>query len=133
MKTVLLYLLVVAIGTGLLLLVGLGLPRSVAQGNEYYLSAMLRYGYNVYTACLFFVVGLSAGYFTRLDPWLTGLCLILVCLVVVFYESFRYPGSHNLLPFELFTYLVYGFPAVVGVYAGRLIYNKRVVGASRRR
>jgi hypothetical protein len=128
MKSVLLYLMVAGIGTGLLLMVRLVAPASAIQEGEYYLSSTLRSGYSVYTACLFFLVGVVVGYFTRLSPWLTGLALVIVCLVVVFYESLRYRGSHNLLPFELFMYIVFAFPGVVGVYVGRVIYNKRVVG-----
>ena len=131
MKSLLLYLIVAALGAGLMLMVGMVAPISAVEQGEYYLSSMLRKGYNVYTACLFFLTGVAAGYFTRLNPWLTGLALVIVCIVVVFYESFQYRGSHNLLPFELIVYLVYGFPAVVGVYVGRLMYNKRVVKGSK--
>jgi hypothetical protein len=127
MKSILLYLLLAVIGTGIILMVRMISGHTTIQEGEYYYSDTLRYGYNVLTACLFFLIGVAAGLYTRLSPWLTGLFLIIMFPVISIYEATVYRGSHNLIPFEFAIFFVFAMPAIVGVFIGRLIYNKRVM------
>jgi hypothetical protein len=127
MRKVFFYLLLCAIGTGIMLLIRFASGHTTIQEGEYYYSDTLRYGYNAMTACLFFLIGVAVGLYTRLNPWLTGLCVVIMLPAVSFYEAAVYTGSHNLIPIELFIHFVFALPAIVGVFVGRLIYNKRVM------
>jgi hypothetical protein len=89
------------------------------QSGEYFYSGFLRNNYTVVTVCMFFVVGLSVGYYLQLNPWFSGLSMILVFPLVSLYEATVYRGSHNLLPLEFVVHFLYALPAILGVYLGR--------------
>jgi hypothetical protein len=103
-----------------------GAPPS--QPGEYYLSSILRNGYTLLTAFLFFFTSFAIGYGVPLNPWLTGICLVLAFPLASIYEAAAYRGSHNLIPFELAIHFIYALPAVIGTYAGKLVQRSRKNG-----
>ncbi len=75
------------------------------------------------------MIGLVVGFYTRLHPVLTGLAVITLPILAIIYELITFPTSHNLFPFEIGMYLVFGLPAVVGVFVGRILYNRKILKA----
>ena len=127
MRNLFWYLLLAALGTGIMFMISMLFKPPLPEhgGTDYYMENF-RNGYNLVTAILFFLTGVAAGLYTRLNPWWTGLSLVLVLPVLAIIESIIFHGSHNLIPFELVMYMIFAFPAIVGVYIGRVIYNRRV-------
>ena len=102
-------------------------PRVIAKtkpGDEYYFSSLLNNNYRYATTILFFSVGIAVGYFWRLNPWLTGLCLIAIFPLTSITEGTVYKGSHNLIPFEFIIHFVLALPAIIGVYVGKFVLSK---------
>jgi hypothetical protein len=78
-----------------------------SEGNgEYYYSYFFRLNFTLIARIIFFIIGLGAGYFFKLNPWLAGTCLILIFPATSLLEATIYKGSHNLLGFE-FVFLVH--------------------------
>lgn len=128
MKNIFWYFLLAVLGTGVMFMISMLFKVPMPQqGGEYYYLEHFRNGFNLVTAVLFFLTGVAAGIYTRLNPWWTGISLIAVLPILAIIESIIYHGSHNLIPLELAMYMIFALPAIVGVYIGRLIYNRRVV------
>lgn len=89
--------------------------------GEYYYSEFLRNGYTILAGVLLFVSGLLTGYFLKLNPWLSGLSMILIFPLATLYEGTVYRGSHNLLPFEFIIFFLFALPVIVGVYIGKYV------------
>jgi hypothetical protein len=66
-----------------------------------------------------------AGCVFRLNPWLTGLSLILVFPLTALTEGTVYRGSHNLIPFELGMHFLFALPAIVCAYIGGYIASRK--------
>jgi hypothetical protein len=127
MRSTVLYLLLAIGGAAILLMVSYLSGAQPPAGWELNYMKPFYKGYNAATALLFMLTGILIGLRTRLSPWLTGIALISVLPILAFIESIVFRGSHNLIPFELAIYFIYALPAVIGVYVGRLMYNKRVL------
>jgi hypothetical protein len=90
--------------------------------GEYFLTEFLSRNYTTYlTPFVFCLGGVAAGYFIRINPWLTGLFMISVFPLTSIYEASVYRGSHNLIPFEFILHFVFSLPAVAGAYAGKYL------------
>ena len=124
------YIFLVFVGILLLILCSTIQHTAVRPPGEYYYSAFFRNNYTVPGALLFLMAGLLTGYFFKLNPWLSGLSLILIFPLVSFYEAIIYRGSHNLIPFELIIYFLFSLPGVLGVYLGKFI-SDRVAASTR--
>ena len=118
------YILLIFIGLLLVILSSRIQHVKPPQTGEYYYSSFLRNNYTVFTACIFLIVGLIIGYYFKLNPWLSGISLILIFPITAFYEATVYRGSHNLIPFELVIYLLWSVPAIAGIYLGRFISHR---------
>ena len=118
------YLLLIIAGLLLILLSSRIQHVAPPQSGEYYYSGFLRNNYTVLTACIFLIVGLLMGYYFKLNPWLSGISLVLIFPITAFYEATVYRGSHNLIPFELVVYLLWSIPAIAGIYLGRFISHR---------
>ena len=118
------YLLLLFAGLFLLLLSSKIQQAEPPQAGEYYYSSFLRNNYTVLSACMFLIAGFIIGYYFKLNPWLSGLSLILIFPVTAFYEASVYRGSHNLIPFELIIYCLFSFPAIAGVYLGKFVSHR---------
>jgi hypothetical protein len=131
MRIVFPYLLLAVIGAALIMMISFLTAAKPPAGWELYYSRIFYNGYNMMTAILFLLTGITVGLKTRLSPWLTGIALISVLPVLAIIESLVFRGSHNLIPFELIMYFLWSLPAIAGVYVGRLMYNKRVLRAAK--
>jgi len=118
------YLLLIIVGLLLILLSSRIQHVAPPQSGEYYYSSFLKNNYTVLTACIFLIVGLLVGYYFKLNPWLSGISLVLIFPITAFYEATVYRGSHNLMPFELIVYLLWSVPAIAGIYLGRFISHR---------
>ena len=91
-------------------------------GNEYHVSFFFLKNYTtIPVAIIFFIVGLGTGYFLKLNPWLTGMCLFFILPLTSVIEAIVYKGSHNLILFEFAIYFVFALPSIIAVFIGRLI------------
>jgi len=91
--------------------------------GEYHFSSFLKNNYTILTAIIFFIAGILIGYYLHLNPWLSGICLVLVFYITAIIESIVYRGSHNLIPFEFIMYFIFALPSIAGSYAGRLVFR----------
>jgi hypothetical protein len=90
--------------------------------GEYYYSTFFRNNYTLLAKALFFITGLLAGYFYRLNAWYSGICLNLIFPLTTIIEGTAYRGSHNLMPIEFAFHLWFALPSVIAVYIGRFIF-----------
>ena len=118
------YILLVFAGPLLILLGSILQQVPPPQSSEYYYSMFLLKNYTGLTAILFFLTGLLIGYYFKLNPWLSGICLVLIFPITIVYEASLDTTSHNLLPFELIVHFVFALPAIAGVYIGRFVFKK---------
>ena len=118
------YFLLIATGFLILFICSLFQNSVMPQKGEYYYSEFLRNNYTISAAVVFFIAGIPAGYFLKLNPWLTGICLILIFPVTSLYEATVYKGSHNLIPFEFVIHFLYALPGIIGAYAGGLLFKR---------
>ena len=118
------YILLIFVGLLLILLCSQLQQVTSSEPGEYYYSDFLRNNFTFLAAAIFFVTGILTGYYLTLNPWLAGICLIMIFPLISLYEATVYRGSHNLLPFEFFVYFLFSLPAVIGVYTGDFIFKK---------
>ena len=116
------YLLLIITGTLIILLSTFIQQVPVSIKDDYYYSTLLRSNFTLPVKIIFFIVGLAAGYFYKLNPWLTGICLVLFFPLTAIIEAIVYPGSHNLIPFEFAYHFWLALPVVAAVYIGRFIF-----------
>ncbi len=117
------YLLLFLVGSLLFFIIS-RFQHNAVNAGEYYYSTIARNSYTIFSGALLFVIGIGVGYFWKLNPFYAAFCLILIFPLITFYEGTVYRGSHNLLPFELVTFLFFAVPAIVGVYIGGFISKK---------
>ena len=72
-----------------------------------------------------FVVGLLLGFVGVLKPVVHGLSTMAAMPVLLFTDIARDPSSHNLLPFELGFYALYGMVAAAGTWIVRALMARR--------
>ena len=92
--------------------------------GEYFLSEWLRNNFTWPVRIIFCFVGFLAGYFMKLNPILTGISLSAVFPVIAIYEATIHRGSHNLIPLEFFTFIIWSLPAILASYAGAYFSRK---------
>lgn len=124
MSTLFRYASLVITGLAILMLCSVVRHTDLAPSGEYRFSAFLRDSYGIVGGCLVFLAGLAAGYLLRLNPWLTGLSLVLIFPLTSLYEATVYRGSHNLIPFELAVHFLFALPGISGAYLGRLLWKR---------
>jgi hypothetical protein len=96
----------------------------VSTTPDYYFSTFLRVNYSLAVKIIFFIIGLAAGYYFHLNPWLVGLCLVSVFPLTSVIEATIYEGSHNLIPFEFTIHFMYALPSIIAGFIGRFIYRQ---------
>ena len=84
-------------------------------------SHFLNYNFTKVAGCIFLIIGLLIGYFSRLNPWYVGLSLFSIFPLTSLAESIINKGSHNLIPFEFIMYFIYSLPTIFAVYIGKFI------------
>lgn len=118
------YFLLMLIGPGIIVCCSLFQHIATVQG-EYHYSHFLSKNYlTIPAVTIFFLVSIAIGYYWRLNPWLSGLCLLFILPLTSIIEGSVYTGSHNLIPFEFIGFFVFSLPAVIGVYIGKITYKQ---------
>lgn len=92
--------------------------------GEYYYSSFLRNNYSLLSNIFLCIIGFLCGYYLKLNPWFTGICLFLIFPLTSIIEGVVYKGSHNLIPFEFVFHFLMTLPTVIAVYIGRFVNNK---------
>jgi hypothetical protein len=82
-------------------------------------SHFLNYNFTKVVGCIFFIIGLLIGYFSRLNPLYVGLSLFSIFPLTSLAESIINKGSHDLIPFEFIMYFFYSLPTIFAVYIAR--------------
>jgi hypothetical protein len=117
------YLLLPVIGLLVILVCSIVQHGEAPSQGEYYYSSFLRNNYTLTAGIIFFIIGLAVGYYLNLNPWLSGLGLVLIFPVTSLAEAIMYKGSHNLIPFELAVHFLYALASIIAVFTGRFIYG----------
>jgi hypothetical protein len=118
------YFLLTLIGLGIIVCCSLFQHIATVAGEYHYSHFLMKNYLTIPTATIFFLVSIAIGYYWRLNPWLSGLCFFFIFPLTSIIEETVYVGSHNLIPFEFIGFFIFSLPAVVGVYLGRLLFNK---------
>jgi hypothetical protein len=114
------------VGTLLILLLHQLIVRPPAPvSREYALSGQVLANYSWGVAGLLLLVGFAVGFVVRSRAWAAGAGLVLLQAALTIYEIQRFPTSHNLLPFDIFSWLVIAAPLVIGSYAGTRLRRRR--------
>src|SRR5512133_3873959 len=74
-------------------------PAAAPNKGEYHYSSFIIHNFTYLSNVIFIFTGFFAGYFFRLNPWLSGICLFLIFPLTAMIEGTVYRGSHNLIPF----------------------------------
>jgi hypothetical protein len=118
------YLFLVIFGILIILLCSLFQRVPAPTMGEYYYSTFFRNNYTLIAKALFFISGLTVGYFYKLNPWYAGICLNLIFPLTSIIEASVYKGTHNLIPFEFAFHFLFSLPAVIAIYIGRFVYSQ---------
>jgi hypothetical protein len=88
--------------------------------REYALTGLVVANYTWGAAAVLFAVGFGVGFGLRLNPLAAGAGFTAVEALATFHEIRRYPTSHNLLPFDVISWMVMASPLVLGAFLGKL-------------
>ena len=91
-------------------------PAPVSR--EYALSGQVLANYSWGVAGLLLLVGFAVGFVVRSRAWAAGVGLVLFQAALTVHEIQRFPTSHNLLPFDVLSWIVMAAPLVIGSFAG---------------
>ena len=91
-------------------------PAPVSR--EYALTGLVLKNYSWGVAGVLMAVGAAVGYALRTSPLAAGVGFLVVLAAATCYEIERYPTSHNLLPFDLISWLVMASPLMLGALLG---------------
>lgn len=118
------YPILILIGVLIILLCSLIQHVPVPIKGEYYYSSFLRNNYTLLSNICFFITGFLGGYYYKLNPWYSGICLFLIFPSISIIEAVVYKGSHNLIPFEFVFHFLMALPTVIAVYLGGFVNRK---------
>jgi hypothetical protein len=119
------YFLLVLIGLGIIVCCSLFQHIPTVTGEYHYSNFVDKNYLTIPAATIFFIVSIAIGYYWRLNPWLSGLCLFFIFPLTSIIEATVYQGSHNLIPFEFISFFVFSLPSVIGVYIGRITFKQK--------
>lgn len=115
------YIGLIAVGAGIIALNSLIQQVPPEARAEYRYSSFFRDNYTLLPKIILPLVGLAVGYFTRLSPLISGICLYLIFPLTAAMEAVIFKSSHNLIPFEFLMYLGSALPTIALAYTGRLL------------
>jgi len=75
-----------------------------------------------------FIVGLLAGFLTRLPIKVIGLAAMTLFPIAAFADIAKDGTSHNLIPFEIVVYLLYSIVPLLGGLTGRSLRQLMALG-----
>ena len=113
------YFLLIVTGLGIIIFCSLFQHVPPVQGEYHYSNFVDKNYLTIPAVTIFFIVSIAVGYYWRLNPWLSGLCLFFIFPLTSIIEGIVYSGSHNLIPFEFIGFFIFSLPSVIGVYIGR--------------
>jgi hypothetical protein len=100
---------------------GLIVDVQSARPGEYFLSDVARSRLGPVSVTTAIVLAVLGGYFFQVAPFLAGLAMIAVFPLAAVYEATRFEGSHNLIPFELLSYVLLSLPVAYAAWVGRAL------------
>jgi hypothetical protein len=112
------------LGVAVLFVCSLIQPTESPKAGEYYYSSFFRNNYTILSNIILVLAAFAIGYFTDLNPLLSGLCLFLVFPITSIIEATIYKGSHNLIPFEFVMHFIMALPTILAAYIGRFAGKK---------
>ncbi len=95
------------------------LSPALPARSEYFLTELARAQVGIVSISFMLVAAFALGFYTRTSVVLTGLAIAAVFPAIAVYESARYRGSHNLIPFELIMIAIATVPLMVAAWIGR--------------
>ncbi len=119
------YFLLVLIGLGIIVCCSLFQHIPTVTGEYHYSDFLSKNYLTIPAITIFFIVSIAIGYYWRLNPWLSGLCLFFIFPLTSIIEGNVYRGSHNLIPFEFIGFFIFSLPSVIGVYIGRITFKQK--------
>ena len=99
--------------------------------REYALSGLILANYSWGVAAVLGVVGFTVGFVHRCHPVAAGAGLVLVAAGATTYEVLRFPTSHNLLPFDVASWVVMAAPLMLGALLGNRLRARAATGVVR--
>jgi hypothetical protein len=96
------------------------LPEALPESGEYFFTELAMGQIGVVSIPLAMVSAFGFGFFGRMNPILVGFLMVAVFPFIAIYEATRFPGSHNLLPFELAVVSAWAVPLMLFAWLGRL-------------
>lgn len=113
------YLALILAGAGVILLASFMQQEPPAKEGKYFMSSFLHNNITLPVRVVMVCICAAVGYFSRLNPLISAICLIGVVFIAISAEVILYPESHNLLGIEVILYLWYVLPAIIAGYAAR--------------
>ena len=101
------------------------LPKALPESGEYFLTELAMGQIGGVSIPLAMASAFGFGFFGRMHPVLVGFLMVAVFPFISIYEATRFPGSHNLLPFELAVVSVWAVPLMLFAWLGRLAGRRR--------
>ena len=98
--------------------------------REYALSGQVPANFSWGVAAILLAVGACVGYVVRSRALAAGAGLVLLQAGLTAYEINRFPTSHNMLPFDVLSWVVMAAPLVIGAYAGARLRRRHAAGAA---
>ncbi len=96
-------------------------PKEISGTGGYFLTNYLQQNYHW---IWFALSGFIIGCITTEDPIIVGISMVLVFPIASLLEIVHNSNSHNMLPMELITWVIYSMPTVIGAWLGKMLSEK---------
>ncbi len=121
------YFIAIIIGfLGSLLIIGANqffLPKEIASDGGYYFTNYLQQNYSW---SWFVLWGGVLGTITKINPLIAGLSMVIVFPFASILEIISNSNSHNMFPLELFVWVIFALPAILGAWLGKMISERKI-------
>jgi len=94
-------------------------PTPLPASGEYFLTELARAQLGPISVLIALGAAFAFGYYAQAQPVLFGFAMLVVFPIVAVYEGTRYPGSHNLIPFEMAIVATWAIPLILVAWFGR--------------
>jgi phosphate/sulfate permease len=94
---------------------------ALPESGEYFWSTLAAQNYVGWTCVLVSISALLIAYKMGGNPVAIGFGTVAIFPIITLVEATVYRGSHNLLPFELGMYVIFGLFPIVGALLGSFI------------
>lgn len=93
-------------------------PAPFPPDGEYFLTNLAVLQIGVISIPIALGSVFAFGFYIQAPPVLVGFSIVTIFPIISLYEAQRYPGSHNLLPFELIPLAICATPFMLVAWAG---------------